>query len=181
MKKLFVLAAICAVSSIANAGWLYWQVGGDSMSNVMGEAEKQEINWNYARFYAVDGENKTLLDTLYNAEYVQGQKSGFDYSTGVVEIDMANWSSGSYSFYIEFVNAASAEGEASNLLGYGTETYAGLSGSVQTTRLDVGQPIPESAKWHAPSGGYNAPEPTSAMLMLLGVAGLALKRKQKKA
>jgi len=152
-----IIACLFAVAALsAQASYLQWQV---STSQVEGLQE-----WDTATFYEVDVDGtKTALKT---AQAIDGE-------VGPVTVDLGDLTTKTgYGYYIELVNNSSS---TPTLSGYQQGTYASLAESV-TTSLDVENL--QAQVWHG--GSYNAPEPTSAMLMLLGVAGLALRRKQRK-
>ena len=68
---------------------------------------------------------------------------------------------------------------------YISESYEIVANPLDTTvgTLDImattgSDSLPKSATAYAGAGWYNVPEPTSGLLMLLGVAGLALRRRR---
>lgn len=160
MKKLIVFAAILVSAVTSQAAYLWWQIEDQTaQSGLAGE-------WDVANIYARNlktGEKGTVIGSTKNI-YGSG-------TSPLVNVEVSDLGD-SYGYYIELVN------NTTGLVGYTSnsesQTYAALSDSITTTLSKM-----PTAVWHG--GTINAPEPTSAMLMLLGVAGLALKRKQKKA
>jgi len=176
MKKLiFVFALVVSVS--ANASYLYWQVESTQLAAVEAYAETMKENWDIAKYHLYDtsGTEVQLTDgnTAINSyDTEEGYKGG----TAAVPVDLGSLTAegmDGYSYYIELVNSSSE-----HLLGYqqGTYTAQALSDYVVSGDMDA---VASAPVWHGASS-YSAPEPTSAMLMLLGVAGLALRRKQRK-
>jgi len=178
MKKLLFAMLIATGAMSVQASYLYWRIDDTDITKVTEEATKTETPWDKVTFYAVDSDgNRHQLAYAVNAnEDPDDPYNGF---TAGQSVNLGEYYTSGYSYYIELVNTATSPNP---VLGYSTETYEKLSGSGLVTdhELSPGE-ITEAKVWHGGSGGYNAPEPTSAMLMLLGVAGLALKRKQKKA
>lgn len=169
MKKLFLIAAVGLFSCVANASYLVWQVNSDvgNIDNIAGD-------WDYAVLYAVSQDGKTYQEITREENQTGLGKTGF---TDEQATDISAFESGgtsTYSFYIELINSTTTP---ASLVGYDKKTsYADLSGSLATTLSE----IPSVQTWHG-GASFAAPEPTSALLMMLGVAGLALKRKQRKA
>jgi len=161
MKKLIVFAAILVSAVTSQAAYLWWQI-----DNPQGTTEQ----WATAKLYQRNIDGTGEMQELGDLDLIEEGKSALDWS----EVSQND----TYAYYIELL---SSDG---NLVGYTKDwqsmTYAKLVGDGAITEtLDV--PPAAGKAFGAAPGGYNAPEPTSAMLMLLGVAGLALKRKQKKA
>lgn len=183
MKKvLFGLCVAFAAASV-QASYLMWQVDSTqdtSLSTVSTYASQLGLDYSglAARVVAVDGEgNKTYLksaDGTATAGFVDNLVS----QRTNVDLSDLTGSLNAYSYYVEIVKAA----DHSFVVGVNSlpSSYDDLNGCIAETLEDIPS---VTSSWHGGgSGGYKAaPEPTSAMLMLLGVAGLALKRKQKKA
>ena len=153
MKKvIFAIAAVVASASL-HASYLYWQIDGSEDVSALGGAE-----YDGARVFAENdstGERTYLNiaygsagDTLVNV----GDKINVPLHDSVVAVfDPTTYGSG-YTFYIELINYADATPVGTDL-----------------------SPV-SMAVWHG--GAYSSvPEPTSAMLVLFGLAGLALRRR----
>jgi len=107
--------------------------------------------------------------------------SGYNNSAKTVStVDMSDLSNGNGAMYSYFIELASSKTTPSASVSATTsQTYADLqtAGSIQATaELSA---VPQATVWHTSGASSASPEPTSAMLMLLGVAGLALRRKQR--
>lgn len=163
MKKIVVVFSVAIAAISANASYLYWEIN-KSYSNIETATSWAGGNYTEAILWQVDSSgNKTKLQT-------EEPKAG---KTERVHVALTGGSS--YSYYIELVNSSGSVASS-----YAT-SYATLQSEnvIYETELDVSQ-VPTATMWHG--GTYRAtPEPTSAMLMLIGVAGLALRRKQRKA
>lgn len=170
MKKILAFVAFTAISCAANASYLYWQVSQSDFDNITNYQ-----NVNAAALIAVDGSNK------YAISYAQPGVNNIGVTQGPVRLDGYS----SYSFYVELYNYN--DGNYS-VLGQGdTWSYTQLNNGGYL--MDEPLAVAQAPIWHGTvsggvtpggggGGGYNAPEPTSGLLMLIGMAGLALKRRK---
>ena len=170
MKKLIALVALATAFSVRADSYLYWMVG-NSVSMKNGETTKDFSDYSYAAVGVMDdssGKNVGYLNLFgTNGESLNaqvGSKGSSFYA------NLANYTTG-YSFYIELFNDSGAfAGRSEQMLSY-SEALA------YATSFGTGTPAYQP--W-TPSSFTTAavPEPSSALLMLLGCAGLALKRKK---
>lgn len=190
MKKILFAIAAVAVSAGAHASYLYWQIDGTSedVSALSG------ATFDGARvFVSSDGgaSDKTYLEIGYaDPDLPSGYQSvGYvanvpqpNMSLVAVVPDNAGYDGANYSFYIELVNYNSTLNSSQTDSGYGTSDFVGQSEGQSYANLAahdfVGSDLSpvNMAVWHG--GAYSpVPEPTSAMLVLFGLAGLALRRR----
>ena len=165
MKKI-IFAAVLALSACVHADYLYWMVDQDP-------SDQDAVEFMYARI-AVSGSGVEvgtyLADSSGNSRFVW---SGFPdvgltgFSTLAGYVDLASYGAEGYSFAVELYNTAN------EVVGIGNvETYNSLRnfvyGDMQHTGIDP---------WVVNSL-QSVLEPTSGMLILVGTALLALKRRK---
>lgn len=156
MKKLLVLAAVIVAGVAANAASFKWTAaniyGSDGTTKWAGDVSL------YAYAASADVSSATLVDT-------------FSISTaGSVSSTFSNDSltgGNYYNFYfvIEDNGKAFTSTTKENVQALATQTSNITFGNMQTATKNA-------------SNWQSVPEPTSGLLLLLGMAGLALKRKR---
>lgn len=166
MKNKFLIAAFSAAASLFSfGGLLFWEVDTAAVSNAGIE------NWSYASLYYVDGNNtSTKLDNLVGGFDGTAQKLSADiFSSALVAAQLGDGAS-SWSFYVELYNSANTAVGKSQ-----TMSYSALQNYIAQS-IDMSN-LADIQRW---SGGtYTAvPEPTSAVLLALGTALMALRRKR---
>lgn len=167
MKKLiFSMVAVAAFAAFADDNYqaLYWQVTADSLGSY--------TDASYANLYAtMDGSRVTVDESIKGASGFSMLSETLDKS---LAINLTGWNSGALDgamFYVELFNDSGAFMAQSEGI-----TYSDL-----LTHIDMnyaGSGIPTAASGPAVFIQYAVPEPTSGLLMLLGIAGLALRRKR---
>ena len=191
MKKLMIAAAMVCAAAMVQAATVDWSSGAIKMINPtimaggLTDGESYTANgpkidnkaWtpaygaaalDYAiTFYWGEGQTDTVSDSLAAADFDSGAilssitSNLFDEKPGT-----------EYTF--DIVLTTSAKDGAGNAFTL-TSTQTGLAGTIQTAgdvKFNSGAP----ATWVASAAAV--PEPTSAMLLLLGMAGLALRRRR---
>lgn len=161
MKKLTVLLVAFAAAITANASYLYWQVEKSDYSHITEPDQVTAVN-----VWAIDDKGAVTFVDGYRAT------EGTVNMSEAQMIDVSAFSNGSYSFYIELMNYSSGAQKLGVTVS--NETYADMVNNHYI--MDTPLSVTLAAPWHG--GTIAAPEPTSAMMILLGLAGLALKRKQ---
>jgi len=185
MKKILfgVVFSLIAISS--QASYLYWQLDSTvTMQNTgasytLGQ-KTGDTKWYAAKVWAVNGDKKlTYLGTV--GEDGQYQPMGVTEvgTAGKYLVDLNDFVGNGYSYYVEYLGYNYKTGTAGQIGIGASSTYEQLASSIVDYNSSGFIPVETASVWHG-GGSANAPEPTSAMLMLLGVAGLALRRKQRK-
>lgn len=167
MNKFIALVSVMLLGGASQASYLYWQVD---------TADAEGIAFNYARVVADNGSGAQILDIT---DDVGVTKEGYAVvakgAKAAINLDQLGDAS-AYSFYIELVNYDSSA-KTFDVVGSSQAnptSYANLVAANFISLDDVMQ-IPSTEVWHG--GTYSVPEPTSAMLVMMGLGLLALKRK----
>lgn len=175
MKKIMIMAAAVCAALFANAATVDWSLSKDA-----------DKTWAGAQVYAVDAANLTsviaLLDaggsdvaTTFKSTYALGGDWAAEAtSRGAAGGSLEVGSASSVAFII-FQNNAIADGN-----GYYATDAMSTAGLTYTPPESVPGMIEFEATAFTTTGTIGSeavPEPTSGLLLLLGVAGLALKRK----
>ena len=177
MKKAFLIAMFCLAGYAGQAAYLYWQVDDTAYSEDFVAAKVLVTTQPDVK--GPNGRISSGLD-LSNVDPMTGETlSGFVMvapGKDVYAIDVSSFASGGYSFYIELINYDSS-GKLTSIAQSGPMTYQALVDQHYIIE-DTGISIPTaSTAWHG-SAYAPGPEPTSALMMMLGVAFLGLKRRR---
>lgn len=178
MKKFMILAAL-ACATMARADYLYWSVDLN---------ENSPYSFNYATIKGVDGNTTSTLGfygsssseqvgtKLYTANYGVNNDYTLGTETGsaFTNVDDYKNKTGS-SFLIELWTDGATQDAAATRVGYTSLLYSSLAQYIYSDMATTG------ASPYVVTDAQIVPEPTSGLLALLGVAALALKRKQQKA
>lgn len=160
MKKLLTFAFAVAALACANASELWWTVNTETTSG---------FDWTTAKLFAsADGNNfeGTQLD-MWGKEDIADWGNAFTDLTGSEK-----------AFYIELYNSegnrvATSATRVDDVRGYGAVSAAALAGSVWNGGMSTPSPYIFSQ-----FSANVVPEPTSGLMILLGLAALGLKRKR---
>ena len=171
MKKLMILAAVAMLATVSQASKVNWSASGllDSAGVAIGDSTLG-ITVAYT-IWAADG-SSVLVD---NAE------GSISPTTGAAN---GSWSGAAQntSYWIQAVltdkNGATLTSEKAQFTTNTSSTYKPnlADGTNMTTPGSKFNQSGATKGWVGGSG--DVPEPTSAMLILLGIAGLALRRRQ---
>ena len=178
MKKLIAICAIAlSVGAFATDSYLYWMVD-ENVTWAEGTATSTPT-YNAARvgYAAADGSGTTTYLSLYSAggtALESGKTTALDSDVGLAALYAGaiadTYKTASYSFFIELLNDSTVVGTSEKLAGNALSSY--LTSSMGATN----QP---GEVWNGGTFTTAAiPEPTSGLLMLVGLAGLALRRKR---
>lgn len=176
MRKLLIGFAAILASQFASAAYLYWQIDSSDYDTVLPDA----ASVNAARIYqSTDGGTSySQVNNIYFNATDIGNTAGINPSAPyAIEIADANMNSAQYMYYIELGNyaAASSAWTSYGWTGSYPQSASALYSSGYITSTLEG--LAELKIWHG--GTVSVPEPTSAMLMLIGAAFLGLKRKNR--
>ena len=168
MKKLLMLLSVAALALPSTAGdndyLLYWLVGKDYVKD-------NSVQFQAAELYAnVSG----AATPTFLGSYVSSSES---YLTEVpVQIaDLASLASSEIlSFYIEF---QTYNGSVWNTIGV-SDTIAYSTARTAITDYRSGKTPSNYSQALSPTSYTTVPEPTSGLMLLVGLASLALKRKR---
>lgn len=180
MKKLIIAAAVVCAAAITQAASVYWggAIGTPDGSDTLPAGTQAALLFSDSTFSGA----ATKLDNWA----VGGAADNGGSVVGLYTMDAndsANWAfSATYSkdgsvdgyYAVLVMNAA---GDMASY--YDAGNISGTTGASSPTDLTVN--MDWSGSEYLTSGGYTtsvAPEPTSGLLLLLGMAGLALKRKR---
>ena len=190
MKKLIIVAAIAVAATISQAAVVSWTAVSTKLYDAStGEATglksgsivlailSDTTGWSDGTWKATSGVTELATATVASAKSV-GTITGTDYK---FEYDDENpTASALKNGDILGVLFKDADGNYSQLTYYTTKsavtetlTVSGLNSNVWTGELAFGQ----AGDGKIVAGTASIPEPTSAMLLVLGLCGLALKRK----
>lgn len=166
VKNVLVALAVVGAAVMAQAGTLYWQV-----------ADAGEFS--AATLYANDGTSKTPIESPL-AQGVDLETTFVGTETGLVQTDLGSYEGSQYSFLVELVTF-SADGTVtkSNWMkefsyedlvtgGYVAAGGVGLPTTTAGLNMGVGAVPPP----------WVIPEPSSGLLLLLGGALMALRRRR---
>ena len=152
VTKFVVVTAALLFASTASAGTLYWQVDDDS-----GDI----------------GAELWMLDTS------TGTKTSFtdgaiDAPTGIQQADITGYTDDKYLFFVELVNYSTLTSTEGYKWGYGDLVSSGY------VAFDARDIPTVNANAEAHTNFANVPEPSSGLLLLMGGAMLALRRRRQK-
>lgn len=170
MKKLMIALAAVATAMFAQAASVSW-----SVDLGLQDANFTDVEGTVA-FYLSSDLNSPLASSPFDIQaggIVSGTVTGTDQTSWTARITISNFDEGGQ-FYFDYVFDMDSVTHAGSP---DAATYlAGLAAEVGNAfLLDGGLDLTASAA----SQGFTAvPEPTSGLLILLGMAGLALKRKR---
>lgn len=172
MKRTLLLAALIGAIGAFADSYLYWMIDTEDANNNFS-------TYGYARIK--DTTSDTYLSPIYDVggDFVYNQAVNNESGVGKdALLDSAEYGDGFFAS-LSGVNLSTASFIIELYTENGTwlAQSSALSGSAAAGYIySGGISVPPSAMWVA--GSFAVPEPTSGLLMLLGMAGLALRRKK---
>lgn len=199
MKNVLLAVGLFALCVSAQAEYLYWQISNEVVGE--GGAKYDDFAANAANngaFFATVRYGKTgtdwrtwkvgtdvasegwgLTDEYYGGTMTKGivglEKLNYDYA-GAIDLNSISDLS-TYSFYIEMYKYDAEGGYYVGVAKSEAETYDSLVAQGYIINGTMGDdPTGNYAVWQG--SGYSIPEPTSAMLLMIGLSLVGLKRKR---
>lgn len=181
MKKLMLMAAIVCAATIANAAAIDWSASAvyDAVATAASGKNTAASGWLGYVIMAADydtvtadlaaGKTDTLTSKAVGPVKTTDAKGKFSESTA-----SGNIASGSQEFYLIVLNS----GTLADATGFAVSTKATATVDSALDTLVAFGSMANATKNTSSWTAVAAPEPTSGLLLLLGVAGLALKRKR---
>ena len=181
MKKLMIAAAFVCVAALSQAATVNWTIAG--VKNDSGAAPT--AGWSVMAFYtdvgagsdaivaAING--KTAASKAFDTQALKVSMSKGKFGPADVEVGALDTSKNYDFYYVVFNDADATKATKYSMVSDLNLAYSGMDAkyvstgdfSTLPTWKDIGIDPPPPV-----------PEPTSGLLLLLGVAGLALKRKR---
>lgn len=174
MKKLTVMIAVVAMAIASQAASIKW-----SYSSAANDATYADTTWYLisatALPTATDFENASdFQDWLGNQDYTgQNKVTTYNKATKKYANSMtatADSITSAKDYYIVIVNSDESKVQLSQLIDGSTAVFGELDTPITTS-------ITTSGTWMDVAGGSSVPEPTTGVLVLIGMAGLALRRR----
>lgn len=174
MKKTLLLFSFVFAATWSQAAYMYWQVDENTTVNQYAI----DNNYAYARLRtfetnggSVDFVNNAVVDGLNGTIAGTGEAASID---NAIQVELLQGNS----YYIELL---AWNDSTSTFTGVGrseVKTYTQLveAGYVYTNADLANMPTLNLQSWTG--GTYSVPEPTSALMMMMGMAFLGLKRRK---
>ena len=175
MKKLIIAAAIVCAAVYAQAGAVPWKT---TTGLVQAGKTTDMVSGGLLQLIAVaqSTEAKDVWASVRDGSF-SAIKTATTGSDGKIPSTSFDYTDGTYSFYVALVDGDTFF--ISNALDKGVSTMGELGISFALKTQSNSGVINDASKGYAGAGWYSAvPEPTSGLLLLLGVAGLALRRRR---
>ena len=176
MKKLLVAAAIACAAVVSQAATVNWGISG-----VKAEGNTAPTaGWAVMAFYTDVGAGSAAIESAIKA----GTAGSLAFETTTLSVALGSGRVGAHDkdvaaiadtsknydmYFVVFNNADATKATEYAMVSDPNKAYSGMAG-----KFTASGTFSASTPWQTAS----VPEPTSGLLMLLGVAGLALRRRR---
>ena len=183
MKKLMTFVACILLAAVSHAAAVAWSLGGNN-TTYAGDA--------YA-FFVIGQNGTTAISTITSILNAGGDYSTYAFGSGTIaangNVSMTAANSGKTldagdytAFFVVFDTATVTSGTTKYVVVDGASTLTkSVTANAATVAFAAGNAssiLNAASNWSSYGTSSAVPEPTSGLLMLLGMAGLALKRKR---
>lgn len=178
MKKIMMAVAAVAIATVAQAASVNWTASGITNIDTGAAASLLVYCFNSTDYSYTDAKaalasgSLDFLSSALNTTDIKSGATGKLSASGVGTVENGTGMTG----YMVILNASTSAADATKAF-ITTELTGTASGSTGTPgKMAFGKitGMDSASNWSA----VNVPEPTSGLLLLLGMAGLALRRKQ---
>lgn len=183
MKKLIIAAAVVCAAVFAHAAAANWKASANSMYNGSGSTADSALFTGTGYLFDAGVTSQAALFALIEANTTIGTSTaGYvataSFNEGVfsgLTFENGEQGGGSYKYYFVVVDGDKAyfsNEKSVTANATATAKNVGFGAQSGSSALPTGTGFQGAGKWSA------VPEPTSGLLMLLGMAGLALRRRR---
>ena len=188
MKKIMIAMAAVALAAVAQAASINWSVANNAYAKSALDTANSTRTANYTVMLFAESSRADVMailatgttDGLSDLALVDAIKTK---ATGKASGTISNVSEGNQTVFSVIFDTFTSDmtlADAKNYIASSAITQASYSGTDAATSLDFTSAQFADSSWTSiASSSGDVPEPTSGLLLLLGVAGLALRRKQK--
>ena len=190
MKKLMMMIAVVAAAVAANAATVTWSAtkgylyaGNSSDKVTSGDAYLMFVTASYTQsdlvnaFNAADGDSAATIAAMTASGALATGTGTVGSNARIALTDSTYTMSGDMSAYFVVFNGGNmyvsdaTDALYDSVTASGTATFAAMSTISKAAAMDA-------SAGYTGAGWYAVPEPTSGLLMLVGLAGLALRRRR---
>lgn len=174
MKKILIAFLAMAMAVVANAASVKWTVGNVYVPETSTKAENYLVYFVSSSDYSLASATADLRNG--NASFLEtyGQASALTGSTGMASATITSEAGNSENWtgYLIILNADNASDATLAYITGETSKATGATGQTANLAFTSNAGTQSTANWYA------IPEPTSGLLMIVGLAGLALRRRR---
>ncbi len=188
MKKIMIALAVVALAAVGQAASINWSVANNAFAKSSLDTVNTTRTANYTVMLFAESNRADVMsilgagttDGLSALALVDATKTK---ATGKAGGAIANVSDGSQSVFAVIFDTYSSDmtlADAKNYIASSAVTQNSYSGTDAATSLDYTSAQFAGSSWTeiASSSSGDAPEPTSGLLLLVGAAALALRRRK---